>query len=85
VFEEAPENILISGKLRGTRDALLRVTQEFGLEGLAAKRPNSVYESGRRSGAWVKFKITEAQEFVVGGYRLPEGGAPRTWLSSIRF
>jgi hypothetical protein len=28
---------------------------------------------GRRSGAWVKFKITKSQEFVIGGYTLPEG------------
>ena len=47
--------------------------QEFGLEGLVAKRPNSVYESDRRSGAWVKYKITKSQEFVIGGYTLPGG------------
>jgi ATP dependent DNA ligase C terminal region len=46
---------------------------EFGLEGLVAKKPNSVYESGRRSGAWVKYKITKSQEFVIGGYTLPQG------------
>jgi bifunctional non-homologous end joining protein LigD len=23
--------------------------------------------------AWVKFKITKSQEFVIGGYTLPEG------------
>jgi bifunctional non-homologous end joining protein LigD len=39
---------------------------------LVAKRLNSLYESGRRSGAWVKFKITKSQEFAVGGYTLPE-------------
>jgi ATP-dependent DNA ligase len=50
------------------------VAQEFGLEGLVAKKKNSVYESGQRSGAWVKFKITKSQEFVIGGYTLPEGG-----------
>lgn len=44
-----------------------------GLEGLVAKRKASVYESGRRSGAWVKFKITKSQEFLIGGYTLPEG------------
>jgi bifunctional non-homologous end joining protein LigD len=41
---------------------------------LIAKRPDSVYESGRRSGAWVKVKPTQEQEFVMGGYTLPEGG-----------
>src|SRR6478672_8057926 len=40
-------------------------------EGLVAKRTNSEYESGQRSGTWVKFKITKAQEFVIGAYILP--------------
>jgi bifunctional non-homologous end joining protein LigD len=60
---------------------LLRVAQEFGLEGLVAKRLNSVYESGRRSGAWVKVKLTRAQEFVIGGYTLPEGS--RKYFGSL--
>ena len=74
VLKNRPEKIRLSDELRGTKDELLRVAQEFGLEGLVAKKPNSVYESGRRSCAWVKFKITKAQEFVIGGYTLPEGG-----------
>src|SRR5215472_13687516 len=81
LLEKAPENIRLSGELRGPKDELLRVAQEFGLEGLVAKRPNSVYESGRRSGAWVKFKITKSQEFVIGGYTLPEGS--RKYFGSL--
>ena len=73
MVEKSPQDIRFSGELRGTRDELVRVAEEFGLEGLVAKKPNSVYESGRRSGAWVKFKITKSQEFVIGGYTLPEG------------
>jgi hypothetical protein len=38
-----------------------------------AKKPDSLYESGRRSGAWIKVKLTQEQEFVIGGYTLPEG------------
>jgi bifunctional non-homologous end joining protein LigD len=60
---------------------LLRVAQEFGLEALVAKRLNSLYESGRRSGAWVKVKLTLSQEFVIGGYTLPEGG--RKYFGSL--
>src|SRR6516165_5175276 len=81
LLEKAPENIRFSGELRGSKDELLRVAQEFGLEGLVAKKPNSVYESGRRSGAWVKFKITKSQEFVIGGYTLPEGN--RKYFGSL--
>ena len=35
---------------------------------MIAKRRNSTYENGKRSGAWVKMKFDAAQEFVVGGY-----------------
>jgi DNA ligase D-like protein (predicted ligase) len=38
------------------------------LEGLVAKRRDSVYESGQRSGAWQKMRVDRAQEFVIGGY-----------------
>jgi hypothetical protein len=68
-----PKTRQLSKPCCGSKDELLRVAQEFGLEGLVAKRPNSLYESGCRSGAWVKFKITKSQEFVIGGYTLPEG------------
>src|SRR6516225_5325954 len=63
LLKKPPENIRLSEELRGSKDDMLRVAQEFGLEGLVAKRPNSVYESGLRSGGWVKFKIIESQEF----------------------
>jgi len=52
---------------------LLQVAQQFGLEGLVAKRKSSDYESGRRSDAWVKFKITKSQKFAIGSYTLSEG------------
>ena len=47
---------------------VLSQTIELGLESVIAKRIHSPYESGRRSGAWVKYKINKGQEFVVGGY-----------------
>jgi bifunctional non-homologous end joining protein LigD len=81
VLKKAPENVRLSDELRGTKDDLLRVAQEFGLEGLVAKRKSSLYESGRRSGAWVKFKITKSQEFLIGGYTLTEGG--RKYFGSL--
>src|SRR4029077_17739305 len=95
VLEKAPENIRLSDELRGRKNDLLRLAQQFGLEGLVAKRKNSVYESGRRSGAWVKVKLTKTQEFVIGGYSLPEGnrkyfgsllvGLPRPRRAPIRW
>ena len=73
LLRKAPENIKFSEELQGTREELVRVARQFRLEGLLAKRRNSTYESGRRSGAWVKVKLTLEQEFVIGGYTPPEG------------
>jgi bifunctional non-homologous end joining protein LigD len=47
---------------------LVKAAKELELEGVIAKRKGSVYEPGRRSGAWLKYKINRAQEFVIGGY-----------------
>jgi bifunctional non-homologous end joining protein LigD len=33
----------------------------------------SRYEPGKRSGAWIKLKLHQEQEFVIGGYTEPEG------------
>jgi bifunctional non-homologous end joining protein LigD len=47
---------------------LIRAAKELELEGIIAKRKGSFYESGRRTGAWLKFKLNGVQEFVIGGY-----------------
>jgi bifunctional non-homologous end joining protein LigD len=47
---------------------LIRVAKELRLEGIVAKRNGSLYESGKRSGAWMKYKLNQSQEFVIGGY-----------------
>jgi len=47
---------------------LIRAAKELELEGIIAKRKDSIYEPGRRSGAWLKYKINRSQEFVIGGY-----------------
>jgi bifunctional non-homologous end joining protein LigD len=73
LLKKAPPNIRFSEELRGSKEELLRVARQFHLEGLIAKRQDSLYEAGRRSAAWVKVKLTRAQEFVIGGYTPPEG------------
>jgi bifunctional non-homologous end joining protein LigD len=47
---------------------LIRAAKRLGFEGIIAKRTDSLYEPGKRSGAWVKYKINQGQEFVIGGY-----------------
>jgi bifunctional non-homologous end joining protein LigD len=52
----------------GNGAALLEATREQGLEGLIAKRLDSIYEPGRRSRSWLKVKNWGRQEFVIGGW-----------------
>jgi ATP-dependent DNA ligase len=60
--------IAMSESLDASPDELVRVAKEFGFEGIVAKRKDSLYESGKRTGAWVKYKVNRGQEFVIGGY-----------------
>jgi bifunctional non-homologous end joining protein LigD len=43
-----------------------------GAEGSIAKLKSSTYETGSRSGSWVKIKFHKGQEFVIAGYTLPK-------------
>lgn len=54
-------------------EQMLREVIRKGLEGLIAKRPASRYAPGRRSGAWLKYRVARDQEFVIGGYTPPRG------------
>ena len=57
----------------GDGGALLAATREQGLEGILAKRLDSVYEPGRRSAGWIKVKNVTRQEVVIGGWSPGEG------------
>jgi bifunctional non-homologous end joining protein LigD len=63
----------LSPFLPGTPRQIWTEVQRLGLEGVIAKRKNSAYESARRSGAWLKVKAQNEQEFVIGGYTEPRG------------
>jgi DNA ligase D-like protein (predicted ligase)/DNA ligase D-like protein (predicted 3'-phosphoesterase) len=66
----------------GDGAALLRASREQGLEGIVAKRLDSQYEPGKRSGAWRKVKNQLRQEFVIGGW-LPGKGARSSHFGSL--
>src|SRR5215472_15999326 len=55
-----------SETLDATPADLIRVAKEVGFEGIVAKRKTSLYEPGKRSGAWLKYRINKGQEFVIG-------------------
>jgi bifunctional non-homologous end joining protein LigD len=66
----------------GDGAAALEVSRAQGLEGVLAKRRDSIYEPGRRSRAWVKVKHVRAQEVVVIGWK-PGGGRREGGIGSL--
>lgn len=48
--------------------ALIKQVRLLGLEGIVAKRANSIYIPGRESDAWQKHRFNQEAEFVIGGY-----------------
>jgi bifunctional non-homologous end joining protein LigD len=58
---------------QGGGAGLLEAARRQGLEGIVAKRRDSPYRPGRRSGEWIKERVWRRQEFVIGGYIPGEG------------
>jgi len=68
VLPKLREPIRPAPELQGSLTELLNAVRSYGFEGLIAKRRDSFYEAGKRSGAWRKMRINRGQEFVIGGY-----------------
>lgn len=68
VLPKLKEPIRHFAPLTGSLRDLLQAVRAHGFEGLIAKRRDSVYEAGQRSGAWRKMRVNQGQEFVIGGY-----------------
>jgi bifunctional non-homologous end joining protein LigD len=54
----------LSPLLQAPSEEVLEAVRKLGLEGVVGKRIDSVYESGDRSGAWIKVRTNMEQEFV---------------------
>ncbi|QEC48910.1 DNA ligase D [Baekduia soli] len=72
----APDHVVGDGR------RMLAATREQGLEGVIAKRLDSPYEPGRRTGAWRKIKNVQRQELVIAGW-LPGEGRRRERIGAL--
>ena len=68
VLARLSEPIRVSPELEASLPDLIASVRAHGLEGLVAKRRDSRYEPGERSGAWQKMRVNKGQPFVVAGY-----------------
>ncbi|WP_280497877.1 ATP-dependent DNA ligase [Nocardia asiatica] len=62
-------SLVVPPRLDGSGADALRYSQEQGLEGVVAKRKDSVYLPGRRGHSWVKQRNWRTQQVLIGGWR----------------
>jgi bifunctional non-homologous end joining protein LigD len=65
--------IQLGSYVEGNGKALFELTKEKGMEGIIAKRKDSIYRPGKRTSDWLKIKARLQQEFVAGGFTAPKG------------
>ncbi len=65
-----PENniIRLSENFEVSGIELFETAKKMGLEGIIAKKSDSLYSPGNRSKEWLKVKANKRQEMVIGGY-----------------
>ncbi|WET67236.1 DNA ligase D [Sphingobacterium sp.] len=75
--EVMPQNdlILLSEHFDTSGVEFLNEAKKLGLEGIMAKRKESVYHIHERSSDWLKIKANRRQEVVIGGFTKNEGSS----------
>ena len=68
ILPKLADPVRYSPELHASLADLIHSVKAQGLEGLVAKRRDSRYEPGLRSGAWQKMRINQGQELVIAGY-----------------
>lgn len=63
------ENFDVTGK------ELMTLAGTMGLEGIVAKKENSLYLPGQRTRDWLKIKTIKQQEVIIGGYTRNENSS----------
>jgi bifunctional non-homologous end joining protein LigD len=75
VVRKAPASVKrvlrLSDYAEGSASEMLDEAHERRWEGVMAKRRDARYEPGRRTRSWLKLKLENQQEFVIGGWTEP--------------
>jgi bifunctional non-homologous end joining protein LigD len=81
-LELAGPALQVAPAFHGSGREVWQASLEQGMEGVIAKRRDSIYEPGRRSAAWIKIKHVRDQEVVIGGWR-PGAGRRSGQIGSL--
>lgn len=79
VKEDSPVRIGYSVAADG--NAFFEAAKGMGLEGIIAKRSDSIYQAGLRTNDWLKIKIHKRQEVIIAGYT--RNGGTSKWFSAL--
>lgn len=69
------DTIRLSESFDAAGTEFFNIAKQMGLEGIIAKKADSLYYPGERSREWLKIKTSNRQEVVIGGYTKNEGSA----------
>ena len=76
--KEGP-HVILSVPVEARGEDYYKAAIARGLEGVMAKRGDSPYEPGQRSGAWLKIKAEKTCDCVIAGYTPGQGGRGPTF------
>jgi len=71
IFPADDDRLRYSDHIVEKGKAFLASAVKHGLEGIMAKKADSTYEIGGRSGSWLKMKNNQRMEAIIGGFTLP--------------
>jgi bifunctional non-homologous end joining protein LigD len=65
-----PEHVRLSELLPEDTEmrSLVAALDEHGVEGIVIKRRDSIYRAGKEPGTWIKHRLYQVGEFIIGGY-----------------
>jgi bifunctional non-homologous end joining protein LigD len=78
IVKEGP-HLLLSRYVREHGRSYFKKALELGFEGAMAKKSNSRYQMGVRSGDWLKLKQVKTLDCIIAGYTLGTGGRSTTF------
>lgn len=68
ILPTVDDNVRLSKVFNASGRDFFKAAERMGLEGIIAKKANSVYSSNLRSREWLKIKVSKRQEVVIGGF-----------------
>lgn len=76
-------HVVLSDFIEAKGEAYYQLVLEKGLEGVMAKKRDSHYEEGLRTGSWLKIKKIKTCDCVIFGYRIGEQAREKTFGSLV--